>query len=194
MTYWPDGLSIFRYDRAAILSGQAWRIITGHLVHLNTPHLVLNLLGLFLLSELLWGGLPALHALGLLVAASVGISVLLWLLHPELMRYAGLSGVLHGLWAAAALAGLSSNLPRTVRSAAEPFTLNGSTHRYVSIAGLLLLIVKLGLEWRGGASIRTEQLIGAPVITSAHLYGALIGVAYVLIWRITVLLNRQDDV
>ncbi|HEY8099684.1 MAG TPA: rhombosortase [Burkholderiaceae bacterium] len=194
MTYWPDGLLLFRYDRSAILSGQVWRMITGHLVHLNTPHLVLNVIGLFLLSELLWNKFPVLHALGLLAATSAGISILLWLLHPELMNYAGLSGVLHGLWAAAALVGLSSNLPRRPMSTADPSTVKFLPNQYASLAGLLLLGAKLMLEWRHGASVRTEQLIGAPIVTSAHLYGALIGTAYVLIWRISVLLNRQDDV
>ncbi|MGZ3236099.1 MAG: rhombosortase [Burkholderiaceae bacterium] len=194
MTYWPDGLLLFRYDRVAILSGQAWRVITGHLVHLNTPHLVLNLIGLFLLFELLWGKLAVLHALGLLAAASVGISILLWLLHPELMSYAGLSGALHGLWAGAALVGLLPNFSRRSLSAADPFPVKLLPSQYVSLTGLLLLMAKLMLEWRHGASVRTEQLIGEPVITSAHLYGALIGTAYVLIWRITSLLKRQDDV
>ena len=32
---WPDALADFRYDRAALLAGQWWRIVTGHLVHLN---------------------------------------------------------------------------------------------------------------------------------------------------------------
>jgi rhomboid family GlyGly-CTERM serine protease len=194
MTYWPDGLQLFRYDRAALSEGQVWRMLTGHLVHLNTPHLALNVIGLFLISELLWAKLPALHGMGLLVAASAGISILLWFLHLELLRYAGLSGALHGLWAGSVLAGLSLNTARNSRSADDALASNSLPNRYVSLAGLLLLIAKLVLEWRYGASMRTEQLIGAPVATSAHLYGALIGVAYVLIWRITVLLNRQDDV
>jgi len=40
-------LTVFcEYNRSAIKSGEAWRIVTGHLVHWNLDHLVWDL-GMF---------------------------------------------------------------------------------------------------------------------------------------------------
>src|SRR5438552_2270554 len=41
-----------RYDRAALAAGEWWRLITGHLVHLNLEHALLNTLGLALMWAL----------------------------------------------------------------------------------------------------------------------------------------------
>ena len=57
---WPDALADFRYDRAALLAGQWWRIVTGHLVHLNAAHLAFNLFGLFLMLAVVFLLLAAL--------------------------------------------------------------------------------------------------------------------------------------
>ena len=191
LTYWPQGLVHFRYDRDALQAGQEWRVLTAHLVHLNTLHLLFNLAGMLLLCELLWRDFPVLHGAGLLIAAAVGISGALYWIHPELAWYAGLSGALHGLWAGCALAGC---LP--VQAGSDGFTSSCSSNRKwlpprwsvarcISAAGMICLIVKLVMESHYGASPRTVRMIGSPVITVAHLYGALAGVFYILIWRTT---------
>jgi rhomboid family GlyGly-CTERM serine protease len=191
MTWVPNGMALFRYDRLAIASGQAWRLVTAHWVHLNTPHLFLNLAALLLLSELLWGAFPVLQGLGLLLASSVGISAMLWWLHPELAWYAGMSGVLHALWAACALTGIVRSNDRSgFLSAGQSRHLHWS--RLVNWIGLLLLVAKLVAEWFYGASIRTSEIIGAPVVSVAHLYGALIGMGYVLVWRMSALLRHGN--
>ena len=38
--------AVLRYERAAVLSGEAWRLLTGHLVHADRSHLLWNVLGL----------------------------------------------------------------------------------------------------------------------------------------------------
>jgi rhomboid family GlyGly-CTERM serine protease len=191
LSYWPHGLAYFRYDRAALWSGQAWRVMTAHFVHLSTAHLVFNILGMFLLCELLWSDLPVAHGLGLLGSAIIGVSASLWWLQPELAWYAGLSGVLHGMWAGCALAGCWPGKTRQDMSTAVSSPSNGKAlatswplTRRICAAGLMLLIVKLTVEFYFGGSPRTEQLIGGAVVTVAHLYGALTGVGYVLLWRI----------
>lgn len=190
LTYLPQGLLHFRYDRAGLASGEVWRLVTGHLVHLNTPHLLFNLLGLWLLCELLWHELPLPHGLGLLVSAALGISALLWWRHPELLWYAGLSGALHGLWAGCALAGVwpppRSQPGRPVLptpASRSRCGLRWPPARCIALAGLVLLMAKLAIEYRYGASQQVMQAIGSPVVTIAHLYGALAGAAYVSIWR-----------
>ncbi|MDB5839712.1 MAG: Rhomboid family protein [Herminiimonas sp.] len=174
LTYWPQGLSLFRYDRAGLLAGEGWRIATAHLVHLNSTHLVFNLLGLFLLCELLWAGLPLRHAAGMLGASGLAVSVLLWWQAPHIAWYVGLSGALHGLWAGCALRATWGARAQSVPPRAA---------RTLCAAGLLVLMLKLALEWLFGASQSTAQAIGAPVIAQAHCYGALTGAVYVAMWR-----------
>jgi rhomboid family GlyGly-CTERM serine protease len=189
LSYWPQGLLLFRYERMAISSGQLWRLVSAHLVHVNTSHLLLNLGGLLLICELLWSRLPIRHGIGLLASGAAGIDGLLWWLHPEMAWYAGLSGVLHGLWAGCALATCLPLTPATAdyhqTATADPVADNAqqSISRWIGIGGLLFLLVKLFLEARHGASPDLEKMIGAPVVSIAHLYGALTGCAYVLLWR-----------
>jgi rhomboid family GlyGly-CTERM serine protease len=167
--FWPDGLAHLRYDRSALAGGEVWRIVTAHLVHLNAVHLLLNLLGLLLLCELQWGELPLRHGFGLFVFSAVAISAALWWLHPELLWYAGLSGVLHGLWSGCVLCGLWSQKP--------------SSLRLLYWGGALLLALKLAVEFFFGAPETTAHLIGGSVVAVSHLYGALAGAVYVLAWR-----------
>ncbi|MDB5761194.1 MAG: rhombosortase [Herminiimonas sp.] len=196
-TYWPHGLAQFRYDRAAVLSGGGWRVLTAHLVHLNTMHLLFNLIGLLLLCELLWNDMPLLHAFGMLGATAIGISVLLFCFHPELAWYAGLSGSLHGLWSGCALAGWQP-VPARIngRFAAPPSKwqrprLSWPMPRWIGAAGMALLAIKLAIEFCYGPSERTVRAIGGSVVTISHLYGALIGICYVLLWQGTQLLRFE---
>src|SRR5690606_33885017 len=39
-----------RYERADVLAGEWWRLLSGHVVHLGVSHLVLNLAGLVLIG------------------------------------------------------------------------------------------------------------------------------------------------
>jgi rhomboid family GlyGly-CTERM serine protease len=186
----PDALADYRYDRAAILSGEWWRIITGHMVHLNTMHLMLNLLGLLLICELLWRDLPLAHAFGLLFFSVTGTSALLWCLHPRLDWYAGLSGALHGLWAGISVSGwYSTRRHDEVVSVPAGLTKKRALRRGLPslrnffIWALMLLALKLAMEFHYGPSLNTETVIEGSVICAAHLYGALAGFAYVLMWR-----------
>jgi rhomboid family GlyGly-CTERM serine protease len=185
----PDALADYRYDRAAILSGEWWRIVTGHMVHLNTMHLTLNLVGLLLICELLWRDLPLAHACGLLLFSVIGASALLWTWHPGLDWYAGLSGALHGLWAGISASGWwSTRSNDAVTSAQAGPTKKTVLQRVLSslrnsyIWALVLLALKLAMEFRYGPSLYTETVIEGSVISAAHLYGALAGFAYVLTW------------
>lgn len=204
LTFWPLGMPQFRYDRNALQAGEAWRVVTSHLVHLNGTHLLLNLLALILLCELLWLDLPLQHAAGMLIWSALSVSLLLWWLHPELIWYAGMSGALHGFWGGCALAAWwpAKISPLNVRSQSSdsttPYHFRASAlsmlhavrlHwlRYpipqrAAAAGLALLSFKLLSESHFGPSSRTEQAIGGPVVAVAHAYGAASGLAYVLCW------------
>jgi rhomboid family GlyGly-CTERM serine protease len=92
----------------------------------------------------------------MLVAAAAASAGLL-LLSPEIAWYVGLSGVLHGMLAAGAIASLK----------ARPM---------LGWALLALLAGKLLLEWQAGGDSAVSSLVGGAVITDAHLYGAAAGV------------------
>lgn len=89
------------FDRAAIFNGELWRLVTGHLVHLDWNHLALNaaaLLGLgYLIETDPNNGRRKL--LAVLIASTAAISAALLIFNPATALYAGLSGVLNGLFA-----------------------------------------------------------------------------------------------
>ena len=78
-------------------------------------------------------------------------------IYPEVQAYAGLSGVLHGLYVACALACLQLK-----------------KERKFSILVLVLVFAKIAWENSFG-SLQTATLIGSPVLVEAHLMGVIIG-------------------
>lgn len=144
------------YDRDAILAGQAWRLLSGHFVHLGQSHLLLNATGLLLVWLLV--GTSAATGRWLLIAAAsiIGIDAGLWLFAPLLDWYVGLSGLLHGLLAAGIVAELRG----------------GRRDNWV-LAGLVL--AKLVYEQVSGPLPGSEVSAGGAVIVDAHLYGAIAG-------------------
>lgn len=157
LLFWlPSALTVLQWQREALADGQYWRLLTAHLVHLDVPHLLLNLFGLLLICELLWDDMPVDHALTLLMASALGVSLLLWIIQPQLGWYAGMSGVLHGLWAGCAGAALLRK------------------KNIFYLGALLLLAAKLAYE----SGHQTGNMTGMPVVPVAHLYGALSG----LVW------------
>lgn len=147
------------FDRVLIEAGQWWRLLSAHLVHLGSYHAALNLLGLVALLVLCPQRVTAREWVRRVMLLSLFTSLGLYGLAPEVDRYVGFSGVLHGLF----LLGL---LPMARRC-------DG-----IAIAGLLYLIGKLAWEAMAGAPLSDEQAIGGPVVTQAHLFGTLAGIAY----------------
>lgn len=191
----PGALAELRYERLNMMMGQPWRALSAHVVHLDKAHWFYNFLGLVLIHELLWADMPVRHGAGLALSAALGISGALCWLQPEIAWYAGSSGVLHGLWAGCALAGCL----RTGRSIGHPgvpdpvrrkWTPTGNlhmmqrhlTHPHICIAALAALAVKLHGDMLPGIAVTTGTG-GLPVVPSAHLYGALTGAIYVIVWR-----------
>ncbi len=171
---------LFQFQREGLAQGQLWRLFTGHFIHLGWSHALMNLAALGLLVYLLAEGLEAASLLGLIVASSLAVDAGLWFLQPELEWYVGLSGVLHGLFAGLLL------LQWFCRR-----------ERYLWL--ILLLSVKLGWEGMTGPLPMTADLAGGPVVTVAHLYGALGGVlgaiSVILVMNLaeTATKNRTDS-
>ncbi len=157
-----------RYDRAGIQAGQLWRLVTGHLVHLNAGHFLLDGTALVLIRLIVGDALSAAAWCGAGLASMAAIDAGLYFGSPGVLWYVGLSGMLHGLLAAGALALLERHRRFALTIAA-------------GIAG------KLVWEHFLGPLPFSESATGGVVITAAHLYGAvggtLFGAALALVRR-----------
>ncbi len=152
-----DGAAALRYSRAAVADGEWWRLLTAHLVHLGTGHLLLNLAGLALVCWLTGSDYRATVWWGIVLASAATIGAALYVLHPGVAWYVGLSGVLHGL--------LAGGLVPALRG----------RDRAAGIVAVLLA-GKLAWEALAGPLPGAEQTAGGPVLVEAHRYGALAGV------------------
>jgi len=149
------GRAWLEYDRAALASGELWRLATAHLVHLDVHHVLLNCLGLLLMWILFARDYPPRQWLLIVLASMAVIDAGLALWDSTLRWYVGSSGVLHGVMAAGTLA----HLRRHERD------------------GWLLAAFLVGkLIWEQG--VGALPLSGSdPVVVDAHLFGAAGGLA-----------------
>ena len=157
-------MSLFRYQRDDILSGQLWRLVSCHFVHVTWMHLALNIAGLIVIWMLFRDILTQRTWWLLTLGSIIGIDFGLLIFNPEIKWYMGLSGVLHGLFAGGAILYL------------RLFGIRGGLY-------LFLLIAKLLWEQLTGPLPGSGELSGARVITEAHLYGALGGAVVILLFR-----------
>jgi len=149
------------------MGGEAWRLVTGHLVHADLRHLGWNVLGVLIVWGLFARDYTERQWMLILAASTVSTSLGFLLLEPDLEWYVGFSGVLHGCMAAGLVAWL-----RAVR---DPAT-------WIVTA---LFVAKLAWEHVVGALPFTAGSISLPVVHEAHTYGALGGLAAGLLLRRT---------
>jgi rhomboid family GlyGly-CTERM serine protease len=162
-----DGLHALRYDRAAILAGQAWRLVTGHLVHADFVHLAWNVAGLALVAWLFAREFRLRGWVVILAASTASVDLGFLVFEPQLARYVGFSGLLHGLAAAGVFVWLVRHR-------------DGATAIVAAFLG-----AKLAWEHVMGPMPFTSQTLALPTIFEAHTYGALgglLGAAW-LEWR-----------
>src|SRR3981081_1671342 len=139
------GRVLLRYDRVSLAAGEWWRLLTAHVVHLDTRHALLNGLGLALMWALFARDYSPRQWAPIVLGAMAAIDAGLWLCDSTVLWYVGSSGALHGVMAAGALA--------QVR--------HGERTGWV-LAGLLA--VKLAYEhWLGGLPrSRRDPGVGRP--------------------------------
>ena len=149
-----SGRELLRYERAAVLQGQYWRLLTGHFVHGSGQHLLLNAVGLGLIAALFPREYSVRGWLLILASSIVTIDLGFVFLEPQLEWYVGLSGVLHGALAAGALGWWRHE------------------SRALALALTAVLVGKLAWEqWHGALPLSGDM----PVVVDAHLYGAIGG-------------------
>ena len=166
----PMSSNLFAYDRNQLNHFQWWRLITGHLLHTNTSHLLLNLTGLTLLWALHghYYKMPR-YSIQFLVLC-LGTSIGLYYFAHQMQWYVGLSGVLHGLFVIGAYFDIRQKLKTG----------------WVMLLGVW---VKVIYEQIFGASADVAKLIEANVAVDAHLFGTITGCIIIMYY---LLLNNTQ--
>lgn len=146
-----------RYERAAVLDGQIWRLLTCHIVHLNLWHFLLNISGLMLILFFFRDLLDRRRLWLWFGTCALGVGLAFVLIDTGLDWYLGFSGLLQGLLMFCLLLGWRGN---------------------PVLHSLILAIVIGRLIWEHTPDYDTDYLqawIHAPVYVNAHLYGAVMG-------------------
>lgn len=146
------GHRLIRYDRGAIVSGEWWRLFSGHFLHLGWVHLALNLAGLIMILALFWRYWTTSRFLLMFLFSLLAVTTGLWWFATTVQWYVGLSGVLHGLLIAGAL-------------------FSYREERWFAITMIIIVTGKLAWEQITRSSAGTAELIGGNVLFDAHLYG-----------------------
>ncbi|QDU59254.1 Rhomboid family protein [Planctomycetes bacterium Pan216] len=158
--------ALLEYERAAVVSGQWWRLATGHLLHWSFGHLLLDLSAVVIIGGVLERMVRERYPTLLLgIAGTIGVSLCVF--QPDVLVYRGLSGVASGLFAALLVMGLR-RLKR--------FDEWGAMLMIVA----LFFLTKIGYEGLTGElflATGTVGDIGDPV-TLAHVSGALAGAVF----------------
>jgi rhomboid family GlyGly-CTERM serine protease len=151
------------FDREAIQQGEWWRLVTGHLVHSDPYHAWWDIPAFALLAVML----EQIDRRGTMVVtllAILTINMWLWLGIPNLLRYAGLSGIINGLFSLL-LYRLWQRRP----------------HIVIAMIAILYM-TKLEVEAFSGQALLTNTLW--PSVPSVHLAGVAAAVILIIIEKL----------
>lgn len=149
------------FERDHLASGQGWRLVTGNLCHMGPSHWVLNMAGWAMGWWIYRSFFTEAQWLWLLLVSSLFVGFGLWFF-TDVQSYVGLSGTLHGVFVAAAVADIRFGW---------------------RLGGWLMLVAicaKLLFEQLVGSLPGTTQMSGGNVIVDAHLFGAVGGISWVM--------------
>ena len=168
------GRDWLEYHRTKLLGGEIWRILSGHLVHSNLWHLLLNIASLVLISTLFATLLNFRQWFWGFLFCGLFVSLCYLFLSPEFESYVGLSAVLYGAIIIGALHDLQRNL-------------------WIAVA--LLVIVTGRVIWQqfDGASPELAEMVGTRVAIESHVYGISSGYIYGLITLFKQRQQHKDD-
>lgn len=167
-------VDVLEFDRQQILSGEIWRLWTGHLVHTNSTHFLVNVVAAIIIYFGFFAGVKLFELLWCSIVFAALISVALLVFYPSLAWYNGLSGLLHAL--------VSYFLIRLALNENKLFWL-----------GLAIVWVKVLVETLR-AYVGYEGLIGdMTVITEAHLVGVFFGTAIGIIRMVLLRVKDRFD-
>lgn len=163
----PGAGEFLQYERAAVESGEYWRLLSSQLAHWSPRMAAADLLVVLSIGTWLESRSRRLAAWTFVAAGLlVGVAVHAWM--PELSLYRGSSGIASGLFVAAASDILRSQTPRWMR--------------LLALTSVLLFAAKTVWETATGAALFAGQLpLGLTVVPSVHLVGALAGILCVVL-------------
>lgn len=167
MAQWSPGVGdLLVYDRAGVIGGEWWRIVTGHLVHFSAAHLLNNLAVLVPAVWLVETRYRRDMGLLLLAAASA-IGIALFVGEPGILQFGGASGISLAFLVYACLRGLHEG------------------HRWRTVCLVLLAIVgaKFAAEFAGWHFRDWQANEGFVPVMLSHVVGAATGGA-VYLWRV----------
>ena len=158
--------------RRALWMQQPWRLLTGHLVHLNWLHALVNAAALFIVAPLFARDLNAARQAAVMAFSAIVIGIGLATAYRGIDWYRGLSGVIHALFFAGAAAWLASERSLNLRKVWLPAAL---------LAGGW---IKVLAEQPRGDLLPHAEWLGAAVVPQAHLIGAACGTAIGLLFAL----------
>ena len=167
-------IELLRYQQSWYVENEWWRALTAHWVHVGWVHLLLNAAGFAIAIGIARPNWQIRLWFAYLLSIAIFISLMFSWLNPELGWYVGFSGVLFGVYIVASVQLFKS----------EPV-----------VAVLLFGIVagKVVLEQFSNFDVGSSDLIGAPVIVDAHLYGLIGGLLIALVSQAhTIVQNLQQ--
>jgi len=149
-------IELLNYQRSAVSNGEYWRLITGHLVHSNIWHLLLNLASLTMIGLLFSQHLSIKLWSTVFILSAIIISGCYYFIAPEYERYVGLSAVLYSVIIIGALHDLKQQ---------------------TLVAMLILIVVTGRVIWQQyhGSVDSLAELIGDRVAIESHLFGISTG-------------------
>jgi rhomboid family GlyGly-CTERM serine protease len=162
IAFFPRWSSWLIYDRSAILSGQIWRMFTGHWVHFSTSHLIYDSLALGIAGWMI--EIQKLRHFGWLsLLAPWLISAGLLLFEPQMKFFGGLSALATTAIVYLALSGLH----------------DAALWRWICRATLLGVVAKIIFETTTGRMM-FASIGNVPVTVSAvgHICGAVVGTLF----------------
>jgi rhomboid family GlyGly-CTERM serine protease len=150
------------YDRSAILSGEVWRMFTGHWVHFSTTHLLYDLLAVGIAGWIIeTRRLP--HFGWLCLLAPWLISAVLLAFEPQMKYFGGLSALATTAIVYLALFGLHD---------ADPW-------RWICLAALLGVAGKILFEAATGNMMFASAGDGSVTVSvGSHITGAAIALLF----------------
>lgn len=159
----PPAGALLEYRRE-FLAIEPWRALTGHFVHVNWTHALVNAGAWLLLARLFEPLIDARRQWLYLALSALVISVALALFFPLVGWYRGASGMLHALYFA---------------GATRAFVSAWQTSRRWPLWSAAALVaggwIKVALEQPFDGSLPYSSWLGSAVVPQVHLVGAIVG-------------------
>lgn len=138
--------------------GEYWRLITGHLVHLNWHHYLMNMTGLTLCLAVFRDDLAPRHWIPSFLFISLFSSIGLLTIHLDYYSYVGFSDVLHG-WILLGVAALVHKEPK------------------MALTVFVLFWMKI-IEENMDLAFFTSYGVTGHIAKESHIFGAIGGLTY----------------